>query len=282
MWKAFMFNILHFISTSLLAQNASIKGRVYDESNNNPVAFANIVIWGTSIGTTSDINGNFSFTELEPGYVQFRASSIGYETFISADVLVTNAKESFVTIPLKQSTISLEEVQILASPYRKTEESPVSLRRIDIAEIEKNPGGNRDISKVIQSLPGVASTPSFRNDVIVRGGGANENRFYLDDVEIPNLNHFATQGASGGPVGIINVDFIREVNFYSSSFPQKYGNALSSVLDFKQIDGNSNKLKFRGTLGASDLALTLDGPIGSKTTYIFSVRRSYLQFLFAA
>ncbi|MBE0652855.1 MAG: TonB-dependent receptor, partial [Bacteroidales bacterium] len=153
---------------------------------------------------------------------------------------------------------------------------------ISLVEIEKNPGGNRDISKVIQSYPGVASTPSFRNDLIVRGGGASENRFYLDGIEIPNLNHFATQGASGGPVGIINVDFIREVDFYSAAFPANRGNALSSVIEFNQIDGNKERLKFKGSVGASDLALTVDGPIGEKTTYIASLRRSYLQFLFSA
>jgi len=101
-------------------------------------------------------------------------------------------------------------------------------------------------------------------------------------VEIPTLNHFATQGASGGPAGIINVDFIREVEFYSGAFPASRGNTLSSVLEMKQIDGNPDKLKFRSTVGASDLALTLDGPLAPGTTFIFSARRSYLQLLFSA
>jgi hypothetical protein len=101
-------------------------------------------------------------------------------------------------------------------------------------------------------------------------------------MEIPNLNHFATQGASGGPAGIINVDLVREVNFYSGAFPANTGNALSSIFDMKQIDGNKDHLKFKGSIGASDLALTLDGPLSKNTTFIASARRSYLQFLFAA
>ena len=169
---------------------------------------------------------------------------------------------------------------IKASPFRKIKESPVSLQRISIKEIEKSPGGNRDISKVIQSYPGVASTPAQRNDVIVRGGGPSENTFYLDEIEIPNINHFATQGASGGPVGIINADFLREVDLYTGAFPASKGNALSSVIDLSQVDGNKEKLNFRGSVGASDLALTLNGPIGENTTYVLSYRRSYLQFLF--
>ncbi len=259
-----------------------IEGRIYNAKNNEPVPFANIVIWGTNIGSVGDLDGRFLFTGIEPGYVELRATSIGFKPYISEQVLVTNAKKVYIEIPMDETSVSIDEVVVKASPFRRDEESPVSLRRIGISEIENNPGGNRDISRVIQTFPGVASTPAFRNDVIVRGGGPGENRFYLDGVEIPNLNHFATQGASGGPVGIINVDFIREVDFYSGAFPANRGNALSSVLEMKQIDGNKDKLKFRGSVGASDLALTIDGPIGEKTTYIASVRRSYLQFLFSA
>ncbi len=280
--RLFISIIAVLTSLSLSAQNNGIiEGRIYNSKNNEPVAFATIAVFGTSIGSISDLDGNFIFTGLEPGYVELRVTSVGFESYVSDPVLVTNARKVFVEIPLEEANVQLEEVTIKASPFRRNVESPVSLRRISLVEIEKNPGGNRDISKVIQSYPGVASTPSFRNDLIVRGGGASENRFYLDGIEIPNLNHFATQGASGGPVGIINADLIREVDFYSGAFPANRGNALSSVIEFSQIDGNKEGLRFKGALGASDLALTIDGPLGEKTTYIASVRRSYLQFLFS-
>ena len=273
---------LTVLSPAIPQNTGSIKGRVVNKQNNEPVPFANIVIWGTNIGAASDFDGNFLFTGLEPGFVELRVFAVGYSLYISSSIQVTNARAAFIEIELEETATEIEEVVVKASPFRRDEESPVSLQRIGIAEIEKNPGGNRDISRVIQSLPGVASTPAFRNDVIVRGGGPSENSFFLDGVEIPNLNHFATQGASGGPVGIINADFIREANFYSGAFPASKGNALSSVLDFRQIDGNSDKIKFKGAVGASDLALTLDGPVGEKTTFILSARRSYLQFLFNA
>jgi len=127
----------------------------------------------------------------------------------------------------------------------------------------------------------VQSTPAYRNDVIIRGGGPSESRFYLDGVEVPFINHFATQGASGGPVGIINADFLRDVNYYSGAFPANRGNALSGVLEFNQVDGNNEKLRFRGSLGASEVSATFDGPVGEKTTFIVSARRSYLQLLFS-
>ena len=188
---------------------------------------------------------------------------------------MTNANKVFIEVPLVEANVQLEEVVVKASPFRKIKESPVSLQRISIEEIEKSPGGNRDISKVIQSFPGVASTPAQRNDVIVRGGGPSENTFYLDGIEIPNINHFATQGASGGPVGIINADFLREVNLYTGAFPANKGNALSSVIDLYQIDGNKEKLNFRGSVGASDLALTFDGPLGDKT-YLYCILQTFI------
>lgn len=280
--KGLIFSSFLFTLSAQETGQGVIEGRIYNVKNNEPVPFASIVLWGTDIGSVSDLDGNFLFTGINPGYIKLAAYSVGFEKYISTDILVTNAKKAYIEIPMQESQVELNEVVIKASPFRKQNESPVSLRRISVAEIEKNPGSNRDISKVIQSFPGVSSTPSYRNDVIVRGGGPSENRFYLDGVEIPNLNHFATQGASGGPVGIINVDFVREVNFYSGAFPANKGNALSSVLDFRLIDGNKEKIKFRSTVGASDLALTLDGPVAENTGFIFSARRSYLQFLFSA
>jgi len=273
--------LIFILPVIAFAQNASLKGRIVDAVSNEPLPFVNVIVSGTTIGTITDMDGNFVLTGLTPGFVRIEASFVGYRRAISSEVEVSAARVNSVEIQMEEQKEQIAEVTVTASPFRKTEESPVSLRSIGIGEIEKSPGANRDISKVIQSFPGVQSTPAFRNDVIIRGGGPSESRFYLDGVEVPFINHFATQGASGGPVGIINADFLREVNYYSGAFPANRGNALSGVLEFNQIDGNSEKLKFQGTLGASEVAATLDGPIGEKTTFVFSARRSYLQFLFS-
>ena len=279
--RTFILTMALLGSSLLYAQRGVIEGRIYNAKNNEPVEFASVAIFGTSIGSISDLDGKFLFTGLEPGFVELRVSSVGFENYISEAIQVTNSGKVFIEIPLEEANYEIDEVVVKASPFRRDKESPLSLQRINIEEIEKAPGGNRDISKVIQSYPGVASTPVQRNDVIVRGGGPSENSFYLDGIEIPNINHFATQGSSGGPVGIINADFIREVNLYSGAFPANRGKALSSVIDMYQVDGNQEKFRFKGSVGASDLALTADGPIGDKTTYLVSVRRSYLQFLFS-
>ena len=269
-----------FAGQGAFAQSGKIEGKIIDALSNEPLPFVNIIVQNTNIGTTSDLDGNFSFTGLEPGFVTIQASFVGYEMGFSREIQVTNAKTEYVEIKLTAKDTEIEEVVIKASPFRKTEESPVSLNRIGVQEIETSPGSNRDLAKIIRSFPGVGSGASFRSDIIIRGGGPSESRFYLDGVEIPNINHFATQGSSGGPVGIINADFISGVNFYSGAFPANRGNALSGVFEFSQKDGNKEKTRYRATLGASELSLTLDGPIGEKTSYIVSARQSYLRFLF--
>lgn len=270
------------LSLLSFAQDGVIKGRVFNPINNEAVPFANVVIQGTSTGSVTDIDGNYEIDGLQPALYNLEVSSVGFETKVIYEIQTFNNRPIYIDVELSENTQVLEAVEITASPFSKKEEAPVSMRTIGVSEIERNPGGNRDISRVIQSLPGVASPPSFRNDIIIRGGAPNENRFYLDGIEVPNINHFATQGASGGPVGLINVNFIREVEFYSAAFPSNRGNTMSSVFDFALKEGNPDGMKGNITVGSSDYGLTLDGPLGKKTTYIFSVRRSYLQLLFSA
>lgn len=269
------------ISGMVYGQNGIIKGVLVDAVNNDPIPLANILVLGTDFGGTTDLDGNYEIS-LPPGLYDLRASYVGYKDNTQYEIQVTSARPVEVNFRMEESSTDLAEVVIKASPFRKTEESPVSLRTIGVAEIQRNPGGNRDISKVVQSLPGVTSTASFRNDLIIRGGAPNENRFFLDDVEVPNINHFATQGSSGGPVGLINVNFINEVDFFSGAFPANRGNALSSVFNFRQRDGRSDRIGATFMAGASDVGLTLEGPIGKKITFLASARRSYLQFLFQA
>jgi hypothetical protein len=278
--KIFFTLLLLTSSIFLAAQNGVVKGKIVDATTNEPLPFVNVVVFGSTLGSVTDLDGNFQLFGLKPGFIRLTTSFVGYKDAVSQDIEISNANVANIDIKMETSDQELGEVTVRANPFRKTEESPVSLRSIGVSEIESNPGSNRDISKVIQSFPGVAPVSTFRNDIIIRGGGPSESVFYLDGIEVPNINHFATQGASGGPVGIINADFIREVKYYSGAFPSNRGDALSGVLEFSQVDGNSDNTKYRFSLGASEVSATLDGPIGEKTTYIVSARRSYLQLLF--
>jgi hypothetical protein len=225
-----------------------VTGKILDSKTRSGIPFASIAAEGTTTGTTTDIEGRFKLSLNQEGFIKLTVSCVGYKPTLSQDIFVTKEKSPYVEIELEPSATDLSEIVIKGSQFVKKEESPVSLQTIGIREIERNPGGNRDISQVIRSLPGVASTPSFRNDIIIRGGSPSENKFFLDGIEIPVINHFQTQGSTGGPVGIINVDFLREVDFYSGAFPVSRGNALSSVMDFKQTEGNREKHGLRFTI----------------------------------
>ena len=280
MTRVFLLVILLFPTAPIWGQSGVLKGRVFDELNNQPVAFANVALQNTTYGAATDIDGNYEITGIEPGLYNVQASFVGYKTKTIFEVEIFASQPTNLDIPLESSSTDLEAVEITTEVFERNAESPVSLQSIGTNEIQRNPGGNRDISRALQILPGVSSSLSFRNDIIIRGGAPNENRFFLDGIEVPVINHFATQGSSGGPVGIINVNFIQNVDFYSGAFPANRGNALSSVLEFTQKDGNTDGLKTNFTLSATDIGVTFDGPLGDKTTFIASVRRSYLQFLF--
>jgi hypothetical protein len=275
------------------AQTGIIKGRVLEAASDHPVEFANILIENKQFGAITDEKGNFEIANVPSGIYNLKVSCIGYTAKTIFEIEVTNSKPVTLSIEIEPSATQLKEVEVKSSPFTKQSESPVSVRTIGTNEIQRYPGGNRDISKVIQSLPGVGFTASFRNDILIRGGSPAENRFYLDGIEIPNINHFATQGASGGPVGLLNVDFIREVNFYSGAFPANRGNALSSVMDIRMRDGRDDRFGLTATLGSSEFALSMEGPLKKLTdtlrhkkskvesaTMLASARYSYLQGLF--
>ena len=272
--------LLGLLTTVSAQQTHRIKGTVIDKASRQPLEFINVLVLGLGRGGVTDAEGHFNIGEVPPGIYRLQASAVGYKTILTPEYIVST-KDLTIQIETEENLTELEGVTVTASPFRRDPESPVGLRVIGLQEIEKSPGANRDISRIVQSYPGVAFSPAgYRNDLIVRGGSPSENRFYLDGVEIPNINHFSTQGASGGPVGIINADLIREVNFYTGAFPTDRGNAMSSVLDFKLRDGDMERNSLKATLGASEVSLASNGHIGKKTSYLVSVRQSYLQFLF--
>lgn len=277
----FLFSFL-FLSSFSFSQSCRVEGRVYDALNNTSLEFAKVQVVNMQKGAITDENGSFRIDGLEPGVYSFKAVMSGYKASFLNEITITRSRVEQLEFAMEELVLEQEEVVVKASPFIRKKESPVSLKTLNATEIERLPGANRDVSKVIAALPGVASRATFRNDIIIRGGSPGENKFYLDGIEVPNINHFATQGSSGGPVGLLNVNFVREVDFYSGAFPSNRANGLSSVLSFKQKEGNKEGLITNFALGSSDAALTFDGPLGEKANFIFSARRSYLQFLFAA
>ena len=277
----FVFLLFVFISV-YGAQTYSVKGVVTSHATGEGLPFVSVGIWNTPMGTMTDSLGNYFIGNLSPGMYRIQVSSVGYKTYVSPEFRISSYDYT-LDIALEESQVALSEVSVVAAPFRSSIESPIAMRVIGVQEIEKSPGGNRDISRIVRAYPGVSFSPiGYRNDLIVRGGSPSENRFYMDGIEIPNINHFATQGASGGPVSIVNADLIREISFYTGAFPANRSGAMSSVLDFRLRDGNPDKQTFKATLGASEVSFSGNGHLSDKTTYLFSIRQSYLQLLFKA
>lgn len=280
----FFFIIYFFAICSLtaLAQMGTIKGRVYNARTNEALVEAVVQIQGAAYATVTDSTGQYTLRNVPQGFVHLTSSMLGYSRVFTNEVQVQARQTVFLDIAMTESEVAIGEVEVRADVIEKRAESPLSVKTLGVQQIEKSAGANRDVSKLVQTLPGVGAMSVNRNDLIVRGGGPSENVFFLDGIELPVINHFATQGASGGVVGILNPDFISHIQFYSGAFPANRIHALSSVMDIRMREGSPDRVHTKISVGASDAALTIDGPTGKKGNFIVSARQSYLQLLFKA
>jgi hypothetical protein len=273
--------------TSIAQENGTILGVVTDINTKEPLAFAKVFVEGTEKGGVTDLDGKYKIS-IPTGSYAVRVSFVGYAPMTKYNITVNSGNAEMVNFDLSESATSLETIEVV---YKKDEiarttdmVTPLSVQKLTSIEIESNPGGNFDVSKVVQTLPGVggSSGGAQRNDIIIRGGAPNENVYYLDGIEIPVLNHFQTQGSSGGAQGILNVSFIEELKLSSSAFDARYDNALASTFIIKQRQGNSEKLSGNVRASITESVLTLEGPIGKskKVDFLVSARASYLDLLF--
>ena len=266
--KIVVFSIFSLsILTTTAQNNGRLSGVVVDKLTQKILPNVSVSIEGIAKGVIADTNGIFRITGIPLKTYNIIFSLVGYKKQTLFNVVINAGNENNFNIELEQSGGALTEVLVKTNKRTAraaTLETPLSVQRLTTEEIKSNPGGNFDISKVIQSLPGVgggAGGGGFRNDIIIRGGAPSENVFYLDGIEMPVINHFQTQGSAGGPQGILNVSFIEDVKLSSSAFDARYDNALSSVFQFKQKTGNRNKLQGNVRLSATELSGTLEGPL---------------------
>ena len=278
---------LLLISLVYAQNNGTLTGQVIDNKTLLPLEGSTVLVEGTTIGVITDAEGYFSIQDIPPKTYKITASFLGYTSETKFNVIVKSVGTADLLFKLEEDNQILDEVVVVKSSFRTTKETPLSTQSLSAVEIETYPGGNNDIAKVAQSLPGISpSIGGFRNDFIIRGGAPNESVYYLDGIEIPNINHFSTQGSAGGPVGMLNVDFIRNVTLSSSAFGAEYDNPLSGVLAFEQRDGNTKDFAAKVRVGASEAGITINTPLfkgdkeRSNTTLMLSARRSYLQFIF--
>ncbi len=261
-----------------------VEGQVIDQATKQELPGATIEVMGTNTIVVTDIKGNFKVIGLKPRTYNLKISAVYYVGTYKTDVLVTGSQSTKLTIELKLASYKTDEVVVTPTQlFDKSDNMNVSANSLSPEEIRRAPGAVEDLNRMIQTLPGVATTTDSRNDLIVRGGSPIENLILIDGIEVPNINHFPTQGASGGPIGMVNVDFLNDVNFSAGGFSAKYGDRLSSVMDVQYRDGDKNKLAGKFDLGIAGAGLILEGPIQKgKSSFLFSARKSYLDLILSS
>ncbi|MBI1931102.1 MAG: TonB-dependent receptor [Ignavibacteriales bacterium] len=279
---SFLILLLFTYGIILPQNNGKITGKVTDQITNEALPGVNIVIEETNLGASSDLSGEFEINNVPMGSYKVKASYIGYNTIIKFDVVVNSAKPTFLEIKLRQTVIELGDVTVTSSYFDKSDIDVNSVKKFSYEEIRRSPGGFEDVVRALSVLPGVARQGAGRNDLVVRGGAPSENLYVVDGFVLPNINHFGNQGATGGPLSFVNLDYVNETTFSTGGFQANYGDKLSSVLKIDLREGRKDKIGGKALVSASQFGLNLEGPITDKNNFIFSIRRSYLDFIFNA
>ena len=284
MHKIYFITIIVLLSNTLFSQDLTgdVYGRVFDFTTKQPIPFANVVVVSTNYGAAANEEGYFKISGLPLNTYQIRSSVVGYNPLTKTDVVVQSGKPAEVNFELIPQAIELEGITVTSDYFRKDPLEVNSIRNFSYEEIRRSPGGFEDVVRALSILPGVAQADAGRNDLIVRGGAPSENLYLINGIEVPNINHFGTQGATGGPLSYVNLDFVRETSFSTGGFSSLYGDKLSSVLNINLRDGREDRFGGKATISASQFGLNLEGPITEKSDFIFSARRSYLDFIFKA
>lgn len=270
-------------SSASFAQQAQILGRVFDAKNNEPLAFATVAVVNTNLGTITDEQGHYKIEGLKNGVYNIAASYLGYEKEICYEIRVVQNKSTVLDFGLSENASESKEIVITPALFRNAPETPVSSRSLGAQEIERAPGGGRDISRVVNVLPGVASpAASSRNDLIIRGGSPSENRFYVDGFEVGTINHFTTQGSSGGVWGVLDANMVHQMNVMTGAFPTYAGQALSAVFDIDLKEGNRENTELQINTGIIQSGVNASGALADNITYLAGARVADFNLLFSS
>ncbi len=260
----------------------SITGTIMDATTNEPLIRATVLVVGTTLGAASDLDGRYIVDKVPVGTYALQVNLLGYKSVLIPDVTVTNTKPTDIDVQLKQNPLELQGVTVKPNFFEQVPDKLLSTQSQSNAEIRRLPGGLEDVVRAMSILPGVAQVQNGRNDLIVRGGAPSENLYLVDGIEVPNINHFGTQGATGGPLSFINLDFVDNTTFSSGGFGVRYGDKLSSVTRIDLRHGREDQWGGKATISATQFGLNLEGPLSDRGGLIFSARRSYLDFIFKA
>jgi hypothetical protein len=265
--------------SSVYAQNANLRGFVYESESAEPVIFTSVILKGTTYGAQTDVNGYFSITKLPAGKYTLMVTMLSHDT-LNEDITIRDGEIVTKKVYLKKSSVKLKEFEISAEKKAQLTEVRTSVTKITPQDIKKIPsvGGEPDIAQYLQVLPGVIFTGDQGGQLYIRGGAPVQNKVLLDGMIIYNPFH------SIGLFSVFDADYIRNADVYTGGFGAQYGGRISSVMDITTRDGNKKRLS--GKVGASTFGskLLLEGPLkkaneegGGSSSFILSYKNSYLE-----
>ena len=275
--------------TLLFSQTQTLRGIVLDKQSETPIIGATIQVLDltTSIGATTDAEGNFALKNVPVGRQTIRVSYIGYEPQTVPNILVTAGKEVLLNIKIEESFTSMNEVVITAKSDKDkaiNDLATISARQFNTEEVSRYSGGRNDVGRLVANFAGVAASNDARNDIIIRGNSPTGVLWRLEGVPIPSPNHYSTLGTTGGPVSALNPNMIGNSDFLTSAFPAEYGNATAGVFDINLRNGNKDRFEFMGQVGAfTGMEAAMEGPIrNGKGSFVVAYRHSFAEIAQAA
>ena len=261
------------------AHGGRIAGTVRSAETGRPVAGVEVTVEGGADSATTDTSGAYALSDMEPGGYNLLFVHERYEPVLRNDVYVAGEGTKRVDIDLVTRIQRLEKIVVNATSFRKAPDMTASTKIMNVDEILRAPGALTDVQRAVQNLPSVSSGADNVNEVVVRGGTPGENLFVMDNIEIPNPNHFGDQGSGGGVVSLVNPLLVRTVTFNAGAPPARYGGKASSVLDIRMREGNRTMVLGGVDVGVGGAGIHAEGPMWKGSGFMLSATRSYLDFV---
>jgi hypothetical protein len=274
----------HYSQGQVITQ--TIRGTLMDEDGKFPLQGATVVISGTNPvrGTTTNTSGEFRLDKVPVGRIDLEIKFIGYEDLIIPNIPVNSGKEIVLDLEIRESFVKVDEVVVTAGKNKGevlNEMAITSSRSFSVDETKRYAGAFQDPSRMVSAFAGVTSDPEGDNDIVVRGNSPKGILWLLEGIEIPNPNHFADEGSTGGPINAINSELLSNSDFYTGAFAPEYGDALSGVFDMHMRSGNNEKHEYSVGVGVMGTDVMLEGPFSKNYngSYLVNYRYSSLAML---
>ena len=257
-----------------------IVGEVIDAETLQPIGSAQVTVTGTRLGVYCKSDGKFTINKVPTGIRSVIVKAIGYGKQEISDIAVSPGKPVTILVKLDPVGVLADTTLVVADAFRRNEQLVTSMATLNSEEVRRLPGVQEDVVRAIALFPGIAVSQAGRNDIAVRGGAPFENLFLIDNIEVPNINHFGSQGSTGGPLSLINVDLVNDVTLSTGGFGSAYGDKLSSVTNLSLRNGNENAVSGELNLSTTGFSAIGEGPLGTNGSWLLAARRSYLDLIF--